>query len=221
MVSESLLLEGGPEQYNVLNKTRLQIDGVDDLTEWRLLKDALGVVGFTTEEQFELFRVIATILHIGNITLVGSSADQAFLPPESQPVAERVCHLLGISVKEFMKSVLSPKVRAGREWVTHARSKKQAEDELAALSKFMFEKTFGWMVDRINTALDRPSTKSLSIGVLDIAGFEIFGASSEVVVILTFRRKQLRAAAYQLYQRKAPAVLQFPHVYPRARGIHT
>jgi myosin protein heavy chain len=59
-----------------------------------------------------------------------------------------------------MRSVLTPKVRAGREWVTHARTKKQAEDELAALSKFMYEKTFGGMVDRINKALDRPSTKS-------------------------------------------------------------
>lgn len=120
----------------------------------------MEVVGFAKEEQFELFRVVALVLHIGNIILTGSSADQAFLPPALQPVAEKVCHLLGVPVAEFMKSVLSPKVRAGREWVTHARSKKQAEDELAALSKFMYEKTFGWMVDRINTALDRPSTKS-------------------------------------------------------------
>lgn len=144
----------------MLSQSLLQIDGVDDLSEWKLLKDALGVVGFTDDEQFEMFRVVAAILHIGNLILTGSSADQAFLPPELQPVAERVCHLLGVPVRDFMKSVLQPRVRAGREWVTHARSKTQAEDELAALSKFMYEKTFGGMVDRINKALDRPSTKS-------------------------------------------------------------
>ncbi|ORY24051.1 P-loop containing nucleoside triphosphate hydrolase protein [Naematelia encephala] len=159
-LSERLLLEGGPEKYNFLKKTRLQVDGVDDLTEWRLLKDALGVVGFTADEQFELFRIPALILHIGNLVLTGSASDQAYLPRESQPVAERICHLLGVSVQEFTKTVLSPKVRAGREWVTQARSKKQAEDELGALCKFMYEKSFGWMVDRINTALDRPSAKS-------------------------------------------------------------
>lgn len=82
------------------------------------------------------------------------------MPPESQAVAERVCHLLGIPVQDFTKAVLRPKVRAGREWVTQARTKKQAEDELGALCKLMYEKTFGWMVDRINTALDRPSPKS-------------------------------------------------------------
>lgn len=192
MTSETLLLEDGAENYKVLNKSRLTIDGVDDREEWKVLKDALAVVGFTSEEQFELFRVLATILHIGNMDLVGSSSDQAFLPSESQPVAERICHLLGVPVTEFTKSVLSPKVRAGREWVTHARSKKQAEDELAALSKFMYEKTFGWMVDRINKALDRPSTKSLSIGVLDIAGFEIFDENSYEQLLINFTNEKLQ-----------------------------
>lgn len=117
-------------------------------------------MGFSEEEQFELFRIPAVILHIGNLVLTGDRSDQAFLPPDSQPTVERICHLLGISVQEFTKSVLRPKVRAGREWVTQARTKKQAEDEMGALSKFMYEKTFGKMVERINTALDRPSAKS-------------------------------------------------------------
>ncbi|GMK55315.1 hypothetical protein CspeluHIS016_0203710 [Cutaneotrichosporon spelunceum] len=191
-LSEKLLLADGPEKYHVLSQSLLQIDGVDDLAEWKLLKDALDIVGFTAAEQFEVFRVVAVILHIGNLILTGSSADQAFLPPELQPVAERVCHLLGVPVKDFMRSVLTPKVRAGREWVTHARSKKQAEDELAALSKFMYEKTFGGMVDRINKALDRPSTKSLSIGVLDIAGFEIFDVNSYEQLLINYTNEKLQ-----------------------------
>lgn len=123
-------------------------------------KDALEVVGFSSVEQFELFRIPAVILHIGNLLLTGDRSDQAFLPPNSQSTADKVCHLLGIPVQDFIKTVLRPKVRAGREWVTQARTKKQAEDELGALCKFMYEKTFGWVVDRINTALDRPSPKS-------------------------------------------------------------
>lgn len=171
-----MLLDSEPEKYDFLRKTRLQIDGVDDLKEWRALKvrllakkvyypvnkvqDALRIVGFMETEQFELFRIPALILHIGNIALTGDRSDQAFLPPTSQPMVERVCHLLGISVKDFTKAVLTPKVKAGRELVTQARTKRQAENELGALCKFMYEKTFGWMVERINTALDRPSAKS-------------------------------------------------------------
>lgn len=150
------------------------------------------MVGFSSVEQFELFRVLAVILHIGNLVLTGSSSDQAFLPPASQSTAEKVCHLLGIPVKDFTRSVLSPKVRAGREWVTQARTKKQAEDELAALCKFMYEKTFGWMVSRINQALDRPSAKALSIGVLDIAGFEIFEENSYEQLLINFTNERLQ-----------------------------
>ncbi|WVN90734.1 uncharacterized protein L203_105976 [Cryptococcus depauperatus CBS 7841] len=191
-LANELLLQDGPEKYDFLKKTRLQIDGVDDLSEWRLLKDALNVMGFSGPEQFQLFRIPAVILHIGNLVLTGSSSDQAFLPPAMQPVVEMVCHLLGVSVKEFTKSVLSPKVRAGREWVTHQRTKKQAEDELGALCKFMYEKTFGWMVDRINQALDRPDQKAMSIGVLDIAGFEIFEENSYEQLLINFTNEKLQ-----------------------------
>ncbi|KAL0252329.1 hypothetical protein I308_101718 [Cryptococcus tetragattii IND107] len=195
-LADRLLLEDEPEKYDFLNKTRLQIDGVDDLSEWCLLKDALKVMGFNDIEQFELFRIPAVILHIGNLVLTGSSSDQAFLPPNMQPVADRICHLLGISVKEFTKSVLQPRVRAGREWVTNARTKKQAEDELGALCKFMYEKTFGKMVERINQALDRPSEKALSIGVLDIAGFEIFVENSYEQLLINFTNEKLQQWDY-------------------------
>ena len=102
----------------------------------------------------------ALILHIGNLAFSGTSSDQAFITSESQAASEKICHLLGISVQEFNKTVTRPKVRAGREWVTQSRTKKQAEDEMGALCKFMYEKTFGWMVERINKALDRPSAKA-------------------------------------------------------------
>ncbi|TYJ55826.1 hypothetical protein B9479_003478 [Cryptococcus floricola] len=191
-LADRLLLKGGADKFDFLKKTKLEVDGVNDLAEWRLLKDALKVMGFTEAEQFELFRIPAVILHIGNLILTGSSSDQAFLPPDMQPVADKICHLLGIPVKEFTKSVLNPKVRAGREWVTNARTKKQAEDELGALCKFMYEKTFGWMVDRINQALDRPSQKALSIGVLDIAGFEIFEENSYEQLLINFTNEKLQ-----------------------------
>ena len=92
----------------------------------------------------------------------------------STALAERVCYLLGVPVAEFTRAVLRPRVLAGREWVTQARTRKQALDELSALCKTLYEKCFGALVDKINSALDRPSSKSTFIGVLDIAGFEIF-----------------------------------------------
>ena len=119
---------------------------------------ALATVGFSMDEQFDLFRILAAILHIGNIQFKSDSSDQAMF--DTNDVVERVCHLIGVSVKDFTRAVLRPTVKAGREIVTQQRTKRQAEDELAALCKTMYEKTFGSIVERINKALDRREDKS-------------------------------------------------------------
>lgn len=153
-------------------------------------QNALDVVGFSSTEQLDLFRIVAAILHIGNIAISATRADDATMPDPSQ--AERVCHLLGIPVSEFTRAVLRPRVLAGREWVTQARTKQQATDELAALCKTLYERSFGLLVDRINRALDRPSSKSNFIGVLDIAGFEIFETNGYEQLLINYTNERLQ-----------------------------
>ncbi|THH09667.1 hypothetical protein EW145_g1839 [Phellinidium pouzarii] len=175
-LKQQLLLDGGVEDYEYLNKSRRE--------------NAMEVVGLTATEQFDLFRIVAAILHIGNITITSTRADDALMPDISQ--AERVCHLLGIPVSEFTKAVLRPRVLAGREWVTQARTRQQALDELSALCKTLYEKSFGALVDRINRALDRPSSKSTFIGVLDIAGFEIFETNAYEQLLINYTNERLQ-----------------------------
>ncbi|OCB91229.1 nonmuscle myosin heavy chain b [Sanghuangporus baumii] len=189
-LKRQLLLDGGVEDYEYLNKSRREVDGVDDREEWKHLKNALEVVGLTPTEQFDLFRIVAAIMHIGNITITATRADDALMPDTSE--AERVCHLLGIPVGEFTKAVLRPRVLAGREWVTQARTRQQALDELSAFCKTLYERSFGALVDRINRALDRPSSKSTFIGVLDIAGFEIFETNAYEQLLINYTNERLQ-----------------------------
>ncbi|KAH7911749.1 P-loop containing nucleoside triphosphate hydrolase protein [Hygrophoropsis aurantiaca] len=189
-LKDALLLDTGVEDYEILNKSRREVDGVNDRDDWDALIAALDIVGFSPAEQFDLFRIVAAILHIGNIAITSTKADDAVMPDPSQ--AERVCHLLGIPVAEFTRAVLRPRVLAGREWVTQARTRQQALDELAALSKTLYEKSFGALVDRINRALDRPSSKSTFIGVLDIAGFEIFDINTYEQLLINFTNEKLQ-----------------------------
>ncbi|KAI0828577.1 nonmuscle myosin heavy chain b [Trametes gibbosa] len=189
-LKDTLLLDGGVEDYEYLNKSRREVDGIDDREEWHLLKNALDTVGFTAAEQLDLFRVVAAVLHIGNIVINATRSDDAVMPDPSQ--AERVCHLLGIPLTEFTKGLLRPRVLAGREWVTQARTRQQALDELSALCKTLYEKSFGMLVDRINRALDRPSSKSTFIGVLDIAGFEIFDINGYEQLLINYTNERLQ-----------------------------
>lgn len=148
------------------------------------------MVGFSVQEQFDLFRVVAAILHVGNIVVTSDRSEQAYIRDSS--AIEKVCHLLGLPMSEFTKALLRPRVRAGREWVTQARTKKQVEDEMGSLCKAIYEKSFGALVERINKALDRPISKSTFIGVLDIAGFEIFETNGFEQLCINYTNEKLQ-----------------------------
>lgn len=130
-------------------------------------------MGLTEKEKLDLFRIVASILHLGNIS-VTDYRDRADIRDFS--VIERVCHLLGISAEEFKKSLLSPRIKAGRDWVIQAKSPTQVVASLDALAKTLYERNFAFLVQRVNKAIDGHKSKDKLgfIGVLDIAGFEIF-----------------------------------------------
>ena len=82
--------------------------------------------------------------------------------------------MLGLPIGEFPKSLCKPKVKVGNECVNKGQNVNQVLYSVAALSKALFERMFWWIVSRVNKALDTKERRSYFIGVLDIAGFEIF-----------------------------------------------
>merc|ERR1719495_3016608 len=91
---------------------------------------------------------------------------------------ERVGHLLGLNVKDFLNSLIKPKVKVGTEYINKGQSVVQVLYAVTALCKAMFERMFFWIIERVNTAFDTKKRRSYFIGVLDIAGFEIFEYNS-------------------------------------------
>jgi|SRR5271170_358376 len=137
-------------------------------------------MGIEAAEQMNLWKTLAAILHLGNIVIAADRSDQARIPDLAK--AELACHILGIPSDDFVKALLNPRVRAGREWVNQSRTKSQALHSLDALAKALYEKSFGYLVERINQSMERSSAKTSFIGVLDIAGFEIFQVLSHNLV---------------------------------------
>lgn len=169
-----LLDDEGIEAWNYTKNSNNTIAGVNDPDEFRSLMEAFHVMGFSTEEQVSILRVIAAVLHIGNIEVVPErrGGEDARLPDRGQ--AERVSHVLGIPVDAFVKGLLKPRVKAGREWVHQSRTAEQVKQSLDALAKALYERGFGKLVEMVNSKLDTRGEGDGFIGVLDIAGFEIF-----------------------------------------------
>ena len=173
------------------------ISGVSDEEEWYALLDALRIMGFSPNEQRELFRVVASVLLLGNITVSKESlrADQAAFPDNAKAWMTKACQLLGIDVNSFAKAMLHPKVKAGREWVDKVQTPDQVRSSLDALAKGIYERTFGDLVSQINRQLERHGSgleESYFIGVLDIAGFEIFEENSFEQLCINYTNEKLQ-----------------------------
>ena len=127
-----------------------------------------------------VFKVVSAVLHFGNLEFKQErNSDQALLPDNT--VAQKICKLLGMSVTDYTKALLKPKIKTGREFTVRSQNKTQAEFSCMALAKALYERLFKWVVARINKSLDRTvHDRSSFIGILDIAGFEIFKVSERV-----------------------------------------
>ncbi|KAK5656341.1 hypothetical protein OQA88_4721 [Cercophora sp. LCS_1] len=173
------------------------ITGVSDREEWESLMEAFVVMGFSDKEQASILRTIAAVLHLGNITVVkeSRSADQARLAPDAKAVAATACKLLGVPLEPFLQGLLHPKVKAGREWVEKVQTPEQVRLGIDALAKGIYERGFGDLVTRINRQLDRPTMgmdDTRFIGVLDIAGFEIFETNSFEQLCINYTNEKLQ-----------------------------
>jgi len=173
------------------------ISGVSDRNEWNSLVEAFHIMGFSDEEQNSIIKTVAAVLHLGNIRVMkeSSRADQASLENGAIDHARKVCQLLGIPLDPFIKALLHPKVKAGRELVEKVQTPEQVRLAIDALAKGIYERSFGDLVTRINKQLDRSSAGSDDthfIGVLDIAGFEIFDENSFEQLCINYTNEKLQ-----------------------------
>lgn len=197
MKEQFLLGDADIEDFEYTRRGNDTITGVSDQEEWNSLIEAFHIVGFSEKEQVSILRTVAAILHLGNITVAKESlrGDQATLDLDAERQAEIVCRLLGIAAEPFIKALLHPRVKAGREWVEKAQTPEQVRLAIDALAKGIYERQFGDLVTRINRQLDRSgagSDDSHFIGVLDIAGFEIFEQNSFEQLCINYTNEKLQ-----------------------------
>ncbi|OAD73612.1 hypothetical protein PHYBLDRAFT_71839 [Phycomyces blakesleeanus NRRL 1555(-)] len=191
---EKLLLGSSkPSDYGFTKGSNHVIESVDDAEEYRKLLDSLNIMGLSSKEQMDLFLIVAAVLHLGNISVTKDyRGDRADI--RDFAAVERVCHLLGIPAQDFKNSLLSPRIKAGRDWVNQSKSPSQVMSSLDALAKALYERNFAALVERINKAID--AQKSIDkigfIGVLDIAGFEIFEVNSFEQLCINYTNEKLQ-----------------------------
>uniref|UniRef100_UPI00358E9046 myosin-10-like isoform X1 n=1 Tax=Myxine glutinosa TaxID=7769 RepID=UPI00358E9046 len=186
-----LLLEGF-SNYRFLSSGHVGIPGQQDKDNFQETMESMSIMGFSHEEQMAMLRVASSVLQFGNIAFKKErNNDQASMPDNT--AAQKVSHLLGIAVTDFTRAILMPRIKVGRDYVQKAQNKEQADFAVEALAKATYERLFRWLVQRINKALDRTKRQGASfIGILDIAGFEIFQLNSFEQLCINFTNEKLQ-----------------------------
>ncbi|XP_059920731.1 myosin-10 [Gadus macrocephalus] len=186
------LLLGSPDEYRFLSGGSIPIPGQSDADNFTQTMESMTIMGFNPDESLAMLKVISAGLQFGNISFTKEKHhDQASMPDDT--AAQKMCHLLGISVVEFTRAILTPRIKVGREYVQKAQTKEQADFAVEALAKATYERLFRWLVHRINRALDRRQRQGASfIGILDIAGFEIFQLNSFEQLCINYTNEKLQ-----------------------------
>ena len=187
----SLGLNKDLSTYGYLKSGQMTIANVDDFKEFNLLVEAFKIMGFSASETNFIYQVLAIILHLGNLDFTSWKSEQANFTPDS-PI-EKISELLGIDNGKLVENLLRPKVKAGREFVTKSKKASEAKFAIDAFSKYLYEKLFQFIISKINENLyNQENTNGNFIGVLDIAGFEIFDINSFEQLCINYTNEKLQ-----------------------------
>uniref|UniRef100_A0A8C2KA11 Myosin, heavy chain 11a, smooth muscle n=1 Tax=Cyprinus carpio TaxID=7962 RepID=A0A8C2KA11_CYPCA len=190
--SDVLLLLENFNNYRFLSAGHVQIPGNQDDEMYEETMEAMDIMGFTVEERTDVLKVVSTVLQLGNIEFKKErNQEQATMPDNT--AAQKVCHLQSINVTDFTRAILTPRIKVGREVVQKAQTKEQADFAIEALAKAMYERLFRWILLRVNKALDKTKRQGASfLGILDIAGFEIFEDNSFEQLCINYTNEKLQ-----------------------------
>ncbi|KAM9517099.1 unconventional myosin-Ih-like isoform 6-T6 [Salvelinus alpinus] len=160
-----------------------KVSSVNDKSDWKTVRKALSIIEFSESNIESLFAIIASVLHLGNVTFVADSQGYATL--NNSPEIHWLSKLLGIPAQVIQ--LLSP------------FTVDQAVYAKDALAKAIYGRTFTWLVNELNESLaNKDSSRKTVIGLLDIYGFEVFSVNSFEQFCINYCNEKLQQLFIQL-----------------------
>ncbi|KAK0134646.1 Myosin-4 [Merluccius polli] len=167
-----------------------QGQGIDDKEELVATYTAIDILGFTNEEKMGIYKFTGAVLHRGDMKFKQKQREEQAEPDGNE--ADKISYLLGLNSADMLKALCYPRVKVGHEYVTKGQTVPQVNNSVSALAKSVYERMFLWMVIRINQMLDTKQARQFFIGVLDIAGFEIFDYNSMDQLCINYTNEKLQ-----------------------------
>ncbi|XP_025750914.2 myosin-3-like [Manacus vitellinus] len=188
---EMLLITANPYDYPFISQGQISVASIDDQEELVATDAAIGILGFSPDERMGIYKLTGAILHYGNIKFKQKPREEQ-AEPDGTEEADKAAYLMGLNSADLLKALCYPRVKVGNEYVLKGQTVDQVHQAVSAIAKSVYEKLFLWMVMRINQQLDTKLPRQHFIGVLDIAGFEIFEFNSLEQLCINFTNEKLQ-----------------------------
>ncbi|XP_073005604.1 myosin-11-like isoform X2 [Typha latifolia] len=186
---------GNPKSFHYLNQSKCyELVGVSDAHDYLATRRAMDIVGISAQEQDAIFRVVAAILHLGNIDFAkGQEIDSSVPKDDKSKFHLKMTAELLMCDPEALEDALCKRVMITPEEVI-----KRTLDPLNAtvsrdgLAKTIYSCLFDWIVEKINVSIGQDPTSKSLIGVLDIYGFESFKTNSFEQFCINYTNEKLQ-----------------------------
>ncbi|XP_044530085.1 myosin-8 isoform X4 [Gracilinanus agilis] len=188
---EMLLITTNPYDYAFVSQGEITVPSIDDQEELIATDSAIDILGFTSDEKVSIYKLTGAVMHYGNMKFKQKQREEQ-AEPDGTEVADKAAYLQNLNSADLLKALCYPRVKVGNEYVTKGQTVQQVHNAVGALAKAVYEKMFLWMVTRINQQLDTKQPRQYFIGVLDIAGFEIFDFNSLEQLCINFTNEKLQ-----------------------------
>lgn len=184
------------EQHRYLSKTisstHINVD------RWKQIKDCFRVLGFRDDELDTVNRVLAAILNLGDLEfseiVTNDNTDNKARVVDVAPM-HRVAKLLGVEASDLLETLTSNSVVTRGETITRNNTVNEAAAARDAMAKGMYGRLFDWLVNQINMLLmfnRNNNIETLSVGLLDIFGFENFPRNSFEQLCINIANEQIQ-----------------------------
>ncbi|KAF0697680.1 Aste57867_11651 [Aphanomyces stellatus] len=206
-LATKLHLHGAVSDYSYLNQSGCvtRRDNVADIDTFEKTMRAMAIVGFKDDEKDSILEIVASLLHLGNITFGhkagggSGGSDATFAEIRSLQELAWVAELLAVDLDRLRNALTNRQIKAKDEWYVVHLTKEQAEDARDAMARSIYGYLFDWLVFQVNQCVGTPDSDVVDaasakcfIGVLDIFGFESFETNSFEQLCINYANERLQ-----------------------------
>uniref|UniRef100_A0A668AXA8 Unconventional myosin-Vb n=1 Tax=Myripristis murdjan TaxID=586833 RepID=A0A668AXA8_9TELE len=168
------------------------IEGVNDAEDFEKTREAFTLLSVKDSNQSSIFKIIASILHLGNVEICAERDGESCHISRDDPHLKHFCRLLGVELQQMEHWLCHRKLATASETYVKNMSSKQAANARDALAKHIYARLFDWIVEHVNMALQTSFKQHSFIGVLDIYGFETFEINSFEQFCINYANEKLQ-----------------------------